>query len=157
VVFGRRQLLHALQVDVNRRFSGGLTLRGVYTLSKVLDDGDSLNADDIGRRTGASFESVQPAVGLGLRDVRRQHVAVANATYALALGHGNRFLLFGGIRERGGERLDGELHRDVAGRLPVFAAAQLQPVEQWDTRNPVRPFANPASPAGDSWQAEPVV
>ena len=29
---------NALQVDVNRRFSGGLTLRGVYTFSKVLDD-----------------------------------------------------------------------------------------------------------------------
>jgi len=32
---------NALQVDVNRRFSAGLTLRGVYTFSKVLDDGDS--------------------------------------------------------------------------------------------------------------------
>ena len=39
---------NALQVDVNRRFSGGLTLRGVYTFSKVLDDGDSLNATTSG-------------------------------------------------------------------------------------------------------------
>src|SRR5260370_21294250 len=35
---------NALQIDANRRFSGGLTLRGVYTYSKVLDDGDSLNS-----------------------------------------------------------------------------------------------------------------
>jgi len=35
---------NALQVDVNRRFSHGLSLRGVYTWSKALDDGDSLNA-----------------------------------------------------------------------------------------------------------------
>src|SRR5438067_13359281 len=35
---------NALQIDVNRRFSVGLTLRGVYTYSKLLDDGDSLNA-----------------------------------------------------------------------------------------------------------------
>src|SRR5713101_3127826 len=34
---------NTLQVDVNRRFGGGLTLRGAYTFSKVLDDGDSLN------------------------------------------------------------------------------------------------------------------
>src|SRR5262249_13083388 len=35
---------NALQVDVNRRFNHGLSLRGVYTWSKALDDGDSLNA-----------------------------------------------------------------------------------------------------------------
>jgi hypothetical protein len=34
---------HALQVDLRRRFSHGLSVRGVYTLSKALDDGDSLN------------------------------------------------------------------------------------------------------------------
>ena len=39
---------NALQVDLNRRFSGGLTLRGVYTFSKVLDDGDSVNATTSG-------------------------------------------------------------------------------------------------------------
>jgi hypothetical protein len=35
---------NALQVDVNRRFSQGLSIRGAYTWSKALDDGDSLNA-----------------------------------------------------------------------------------------------------------------
>ena len=34
---------NALQMDVNHRFSHGLSLRGVYTWSKALDDGDSLN------------------------------------------------------------------------------------------------------------------
>src|SRR5712671_1061186 len=34
---------HALQVDLRRRFSHGLSLRGVYTFSKTLDDGDSVN------------------------------------------------------------------------------------------------------------------
>jgi len=32
---------HALQVDLNHRFSSGFSLRGVYTFSKALDDGDS--------------------------------------------------------------------------------------------------------------------
>ena len=35
---------NALQVDLNHRFSRGFSLRGVYTWSKTLDDGDSLNA-----------------------------------------------------------------------------------------------------------------
>src|SRR5579883_217298 len=34
---------NALQVDLNRRFAHGLALRGVYTWSKALDDGDSVN------------------------------------------------------------------------------------------------------------------
>src|SRR5215472_12147032 len=39
-----RSTYNALQVDLNRRFSAGLSLRGVYTLAKAMDDGDSLNA-----------------------------------------------------------------------------------------------------------------
>ena len=35
---------NSLQVDMNRRFSKGLALRGVYTFSKTLDDGDEVNA-----------------------------------------------------------------------------------------------------------------
>ncbi|MGH9724863.1 MAG: carboxypeptidase regulatory-like domain-containing protein, partial [Candidatus Acidiferrales bacterium] len=34
---------NALQVDLRRRLSHGLSFRGVYTWSKALDDGDSLN------------------------------------------------------------------------------------------------------------------
>ena len=39
---------NALQVDLNHRFSGGFSLRGVYTWSKTLDNGDSLNATTSG-------------------------------------------------------------------------------------------------------------
>src|SRR5262249_61912939 len=39
---------NALQVDLNHRFSSGFSLRGVYTFSKSLDDGDSLNATTSG-------------------------------------------------------------------------------------------------------------
>ena len=39
---------NALQVDVNHRFSGGFSVRGVYTWSKTIDDGDSLNATTSG-------------------------------------------------------------------------------------------------------------
>src|SRR5713226_312848 len=34
---------HALQLDFRRRFSRGFLLRGVYTFSRTIDDGDSLN------------------------------------------------------------------------------------------------------------------
>ena len=44
LVFRRDSIYNALQVDLNHRISHGLLLRGVYTWSKSLDDGDSLNA-----------------------------------------------------------------------------------------------------------------
>jgi hypothetical protein len=77
---------NALQVDVNRRFSAGLTLRGVYTFSKVLDDGDSLNATTSGGGLALASNpfNLRSDWGLGTFDVR--HVAVANATYALPIG-----------------------------------------------------------------------
>ena len=56
---------NALQVDVNRRFSHGFSVRGVYTWSKALDDGDSLNADDGGQCAGTGFESLRFARRLG--------------------------------------------------------------------------------------------
>jgi len=46
---------------------------------------------------------------------------------------------FAGIGECVVRRLDGELDRDVRGRLSVFAAAQLQPVKQWGHAKSERP------------------
>ncbi len=43
---------NALQVDLNHRFSHGLSFRGVYTWSKALDDGDSLNSTTAGNAPG---------------------------------------------------------------------------------------------------------
>ncbi|MBV8728995.1 MAG: carboxypeptidase regulatory-like domain-containing protein, partial [Acidobacteriia bacterium] len=39
---------NAMQIDFNHRFSSGFLLRGVYTWSKTIDDGDSLNATTSG-------------------------------------------------------------------------------------------------------------
>jgi len=43
---------NSLQVDLTRRFSHGLSFRGVYRFSKALDDGDSMTyeADHLRRR-----------------------------------------------------------------------------------------------------------
>ena len=63
---------NALQIDLNRRFSGGLSLRGVYTWSKVLDDGDSLNATAAGNDVALLSNPYDPRAdwGLGTFDVR---------------------------------------------------------------------------------------
>ncbi len=51
-------LYNALEVDFNRRFSNGLALRGVYTWSKALDDGDSVNATTAGNAPGIGVQSL---------------------------------------------------------------------------------------------------
>jgi carboxypeptidase family protein len=135
----------ALQVDVNRRFSGGLTLRGVYTFSKVLDDGDSLNATTSGGGPALASNpfNLRSDRGLGTFDVR--HVAVANVTYALPVGHGKRFL--GGLEGLGNAAVSGWTVNSIVtlqGGFPFSPQLSYNPSNNGDTRNPVRPFANSA-------------
>src|ERR1700730_15722721 len=86
---------NALQVDLNRRFSGGLTLRGVYTFSKVLDDGDSVNATTSGGGPALASNpfNLRSDKGRGSFDVT--HIGVANVTYVLPIGCGGGFFYDG--------------------------------------------------------------
>ena len=136
---------NALQADVNRRFSGGLTLRGAYTFSKVLDDGDSLNATTSGGGPALASNpfNLRSDWGLGTFDVR--HVAVANATYTLPLGYGRRFL--GGVSGFRSAAVSGWTVNSIVtlqGGFPFSPQLSYNPSNNGDTRNPVRPFANPA-------------
>ena len=136
---------NTLQVDVNRRLSGGLTLRGVYTFSKVLDDGDSLNATTSGGGPALASNpfNLRSDWGLGTFDVR--HVGVANATYALPVGHGKRFLA--GLEGFGNAAASGWTVNSIVtlqGGFPFSPQLSYNPSNNGDTRNPVRPFANPA-------------
>ncbi len=135
---------NALQVDVNRRFSGGLTVRGVYTFSKVLDDGDSLNATTSGGGPALASNpfNLISDWGRGTYDIR--HVAVANVTYALPVGRGKRYLgdqqgVVNGI-------ISGWTVNSIVtlqGGFPFSPQLSYNPSNNGDTRNPVRPFANP--------------
>jgi len=136
---------NAFEVDVNRRFSGGLTLRGVYTFSKVLDDGDSLNATTSGGGPALASNPfhLRSDWGLGTFDVR--HVAVVNATYALPVGRGKRFL--GALGGFGSASVSGWMVNSIVtleGGFPFSPQLSYNPSNNGDTRNPVRPFANPA-------------
>ncbi len=130
---------NALQVDVNRRFSGALTLRGVYTFSKVLDDGDSLNATTSGGGPALASNpfNLRSDWGLGTFDVR--HVAVANASYTLPLGYGKRFL--GSVRGLGSAAVSGWTVNSMVtlqGGFPFSPQLSYNPSNNGDTRNPIR-------------------
>src|SRR5712671_1886996 len=83
---------NSLQVDLQRRFSHGLTLRGVYTWSKALDDGDSLNATAAANAVALLSNPYVPRADWGLATYDVRNVGVVTATYDLPFGEGRRYL-----------------------------------------------------------------
>ena len=123
---------NALQVDINHRFSHGLSFRGVYTWSKALDDGDSLNATTAGNAPGLVSNPYDIRADWGPATYDVSNIGVISAVYDLPFGQ----------RQAYANQLDGFANGLVSGwsvnsivtlqvRISVHAAAQLQPLEQW--------------------------
>jgi hypothetical protein len=135
---------NALQVDLRRRFSHGLLLRGVYTFSKTLDDGDSLNQTTAGNAPGLASNPLNLAADKGLATFGVKNVAVINALYTLPFGRGQSFA----------NSFEGWSNNLVTGwsvssiitaqsGFPFTPQLSYNPSNNGDTRNPVRPFLNP--------------
>jgi len=136
---------NALQVDLKRRFSQGLTFRGVYTWSKSLDDGDSLNATAAGNAVALLSNPYVPRADWGPATYDVRNLGVITATYDLPFGQNHRFL----------GKSNGVLGKAVSGwtvnsivtlqsGFPFTPQLGYNPSNNGDTRNPVRAFLNPA-------------
>jgi hypothetical protein len=135
---------HALQVDVRRRFSHGLSLRGVYTFSKTLDDGDSLNQTTAGNAPGLVSNPLNLRADKGLATFDVRNVAVVDLLYSLPFGHGQSFANnLGGFADRlaSGWSLSSIVTAQAG--FPFTPQLSYNPSNNLDTRNPVRPFLNP--------------
>lgn len=135
---------HALQVDLNHRFSGGFSLRGVYTFSKALDDGDSLNATTSGGGPALASNPFHLAADKGLATYDVQHTVAINGTYLLPFGRGQRFA--GGLSGFANGLVSGWGINSIVvaqGGFPFSPQLSYNPSNNGDTRNPVRPFVNP--------------
>ncbi len=134
----------ALQTEFRKRLSHGLIVRGVYTFSKTLDDGDSLNQTTAGNAPGLVSNPFNLAADKGLATFHVKHAAVVDALYALPFGRGEKFA---SGANRWGNRVVGGW--SVAGILtaqsgfPFTPQLSYNPSNNGDTRNPVRPFRNP--------------
>jgi hypothetical protein len=135
---------NAMQVDVTRRISRGLSVRGVYTWSKTLDDGDSLNQTTAGNAPGLVSNPFNMAADKGLATFDVRNVGVVNAIYALPFGRGKAYA----------SDLEGWKNGLVGGwsvasivtaesGFPFTPQLSYNPSNNGDTRNPVRPFLNP--------------
>lgn len=135
---------NSLQVDLNHRFSHGLSLRGVYTYSKALDDGDSLNATTAGNAPALASNPYNLQADWGPATYNATNIGVINAIYELPFGRGKLFA----------KDLSGLANGFVGGwsvtsivtlqsGFPITPQLSYNPSNNGDTRNPVRPFVNP--------------
>jgi Carboxypeptidase regulatory-like domain/TonB-dependent Receptor Plug Domain len=135
---------NALQIDANRRFRHGFSLRGVYTWSKALDDGDSLNATAAANAPGLVSNPFNLRADYGLATYDARNAAAINAVYTLPFGKGQTFA----------NNVEGWSNALVSGwsvnsivtvqsGFPFTPQLGYNPSNNGDTRNPVRPFVNP--------------
>jgi hypothetical protein len=129
---------HALQVDINHRFSHGFLLRGAYTWSKTIDDGDSLNATTSGGEPALASNPYNLGADRGLANFDVRNVGVINASYALPFHAQN-----GAAKKlENGWTLNSIV--TLQGGFPFTPQLSYNPSNNGDSRNPVRPYANPS-------------
>ena len=135
---------NALEIDLNHRFNHDLALRGVYTWSKALDDGDSLNQTTAGNAPGLASNPYNLRADWGPATYDVRNFGVVSAVYDLPFGYG----------KTAGKNLRGFAKAAVGGwsvnsiltiqsGFPITPQLSYNPSNDGDTRNPVRPFANP--------------
>lgn len=135
---------NALQTEVRHRFSSGLDFRGLYTWSKSLDNGDTLNPSAATNAPGLAMNPGNLAMDYGLSTFDVRSVAVISGSYQLPFGKGN--LLPAGQagwqnRLAGGWSLDAIVTARPG--FPFTPQLSFNPSNNGDTRNPVRPSFNP--------------
>jgi hypothetical protein len=137
-------LYNALEVDFNRRFANGLALRGVYTWSKALDDGDSVNGTPAGNAPGLVSNPYNIRADWGPATYDARNIGVISAVYDLPFGAGKKFASslsgFGDVMVSGWS-VNSIL--TLQSGFPFTAQLSYNPSNNGDTRNPVRPFNNP--------------
>lgn len=133
---------NALQVEFIRRFSAGLSLRGSYTWSKALDDGDSLNQTTAANAPGLVSNPMDLRADWGPATYDVRHAAAISALYELPIGSGKAVALSGiGNAVFGGWSVNSVIQARTG--FPFTPQLSYNPSNNGDTRNPVRPFLNP--------------
>ena len=136
---------NALEVDVNHRFGHGLSLRGVYTWSRALDDGDSLNSTTANNAPGLVSNPFDIRADWGPATYNATNVAVINGLYELPFGRGKMFASdVSGWSDRliSGWSINSIITAQSG--LPFTPQLSYNPTKNGDTKNPVRPFINPS-------------
>jgi Carboxypeptidase regulatory-like domain len=136
---------NALEVDLNKRFSSGFQLRGVYTFSKSLDDGTAWNSSVAANAPGFVMFPLNPKWDWGLSTTDVRNLAVISGTYELPIGHGKPTL--GNLSGWTDKLVSGWSVSGIAtlqSGLPFTPQLGYNPANNGDSRDPIRPSWNPA-------------
>ena len=82
---------NALQVDLTRRISSGLTFRGNYTYSKNLDDGSGIASSQALNQNQSVMDPRDPLRDYGRSALDYRHQGSGSFSYELPFGNGRRF------------------------------------------------------------------
>ena len=136
---------NAMQADFNHRMSHGVLLRGVYTWSKSLDDGDSLNATTAGNAPGLVSNPFHVRADWGPATYDVRNVGVIDGSYDLPFAAHHPFLSQpGGVANALGAGWTVNSIVTVQSGFPFTPQLSYNPSNNGDTKNPVRPFKNPS-------------
>ena len=123
---------NGLAIDLNRRFSNGFQIRGVYTYSKSLDDGTAWNSSVAANAPGFVMFPLDPKLDYGPSTTDVRNIGVISATYEFPF---KRNKLVSGWSLTGiGSFQSG---------LPFTPQLGFNPTNNGDSRNPIRPSVNP--------------
>jgi hypothetical protein len=131
-------------VDAHHRFSHGLDLRGVYTWSKTLDSGDSLNQTAAGNAPGLVSNPYDLRADWGPATYDARNIGVVSTVYTLPFGRGRSWA--NSLRGFANDAVSGWTVNSIVtiqSGFPITPQLSYNPSNDGDTRNPVRPFVNP--------------
>ena len=136
---------HALEIDANHRLSHNFAVLGTYTWSKALDDGDSLNATTAGNAPGLVSNPFDLRADWGPATYDVRYVGVISELWQLPFGQHQR--LFANASGLANTLISGWTANSIVtlqSGFPFTPQLSYNPSNNGDTKNPVRPFLNPA-------------
>jgi hypothetical protein len=138
-------LFNALEIDAHHRLAAGFEIRGAYTWSKTIDNGDTLNGSAAANAPGLVMDArnINRDRGLATFDVRQ--LMAISGTYELPFGPGRHFFSDGGGFAKKlveGWAIDGI--ETARSGFPFTPELSFNPSNDGNTQNPVRPSLNPA-------------
>jgi hypothetical protein len=120
-------------------------VRGVYTWSKSLDDGDSLNGTTANNAPGLVSNPYNLRADWGPATYDARNLGVINAVYELPFGRGKEFASgMSGWSDRLVSGWSVNSIVTIQSGFPFTPQLSYNPSRNGDTKNPVRPFINPA-------------
>lgn len=132
---------NALQLDVRRRFSHGLSFRAEYTWSKSLDDGDTLNGSAAANAPTTLMDTFNPRLDWGPSTFNVTSDASLAGSYSLPS-------LLAATNRKWERAASSGWSVDALGSIqsgfPFTPQLGFNPSNNGDTRNPDRPSWNPS-------------